>query len=184
MAGCSADLNHFRMKWQRQYGMPVAVWKREYQIGEPCIFTWRFFGQLSRVLWRRFVGGRGRRGARLWGAFQGGCGCIAEATCGLFLKSWSTRPRQRGTKTRCPMGSRTRVGFGERGICRQIGTRSSWVPEEFVECRRIMRAWARSKRLKQRPNGGRVQGMWVRSRYSPAYQLGSQFLRATRLSVT
>jgi hypothetical protein len=187
---CSAHLNHFRMKWERRYGPPVAVWKREYQargavhfhlaIAAPDGVPLAEVQRWTSAAWCQVVGS----------------GDVKHLAAGTEVAPLRKPPvayfSSHGEHGRDKKGYQNEVPDGFRNPGRFWGFWNIGVdwnehelgPNEFVEARRILRAWAKSKRYNVRRNGGRVQGQWFRTRSRPSYRLAADVLRAVEIAVT
>jgi hypothetical protein len=187
---CRRHLEAFRKRWQRKYGAPVGVWKREFQRRGAVHYHLALLAPVNVHL----------RVVRKW---------VAEAWFDI-VKSGDTRHLSAGTQVdpmdrppiayfachgqhgRDKKGYQNEIPEGFKNAGRFWGLWNlapMWEEElltatEFVQARRIMRAWARSKGLQLRKNGGRVQGMWLRTPGRPALTLAADVRRAVVLCST
>lgn len=187
---CSADLRAFRERWEDRFGPPVAVWKREYQERGAVHFHLAILRPegVSLVEMQRWVKeawfqivGSGQDDHRRRGT---GVEVMRKPPVAYFACHGQHGRDKKGYQNEVPVDCANPGRFWGLWNLAPEWDRVDLSPNEFVELRRIMRAWAKSRRLKVRPIGGRVQGMWLRSRYGAAYPLAFDFLRAVRLSVT
>lgn len=191
-AVCAAHLNHFRVRWEQRFGAPICVWKREYQARGAVHFHLAILRPAGSVPLEVIM----RWTSRTWWQVVGS-GDADHLAAGTQVEIMRQPPTayfsSHGEHGRDEKGYQNEVPADFRNPGRFWGTwniRPDWneadlSPEEFVEARRMMRAWAKSKRMRRRDVGrGRVQGMWVRTRSRPAYLLGADVMRAVAIAIS
>jgi hypothetical protein len=181
---CSYHLRHFRERWQIEYGAPLAVWKREYQkrgavhfhlaigapAGVPLVEVQRW---VSRA-WSEVIGEKGRTGVEV----------LRKPPTRYFSSHGEHGRDEKGYQNEVPDGFVNPGRFWGFWNIAPDWHDTDLGPEQFVEARRIMRAWARSKGYRVRRNGGRVQGMWLRTARRPSFHLAADVMRAVQIAVT
>lgn len=167
-----AHLRAFRQRWARRWGLPVGVWKLEFQRrGAPHLHLALLAppgGRLGEL--RSWV-------ARAWFGVVGSGDPAHERAgtqCDRLRGSVARYFAKHGAHGRDLKGYQNQVPTGIVCVGRFWGV---WNAEpdwqgvaltyrQFVELRRVMRRWARSRRAY-----GRLQGLWVDSRGSGLWHL-------------
>jgi hypothetical protein len=174
----------------RHYGEPLAVWKREYQergaphyhaaiaapVGVPLVEVQRW----AKVAWYGIVGsGDVKHLAR-------GAGVeVMRRPPSAYFSSHGQHGRDlKGYQNEVPDDVVNPGRFWGFWNLAPEWDEVDLGPGEYVEARRLLRAWAKSKRRKVRRNGGRVQGCWFRTYRKPGYLLRADILRALSIAVT
>lgn len=183
-----ADLQNLRRAWTRHYGLPLAVWKMEFQwrgaphfhlaIAAPHGVPMEVVRRWLAGAWFRIVGSGDERHLR------------AGTQLDVMQKPPTAYFSSHGQHGRDSKGYQNEIPEGYESAGRFWGfwnLAPDWVEheldrDEFVQARRMMRAWARANGYKTRRNGGRIQGMWLRTRRKPALNFASQLLRALEVA--
>jgi hypothetical protein len=185
------DLKAFRNRWERHYGMPMAVWKREYQRRGAVHFHMAILRPAEKIplaeiqrwvkqAWFEIVGSGDEKHRRRGTGVE----VLRKPPVAYFSSHGLHGRDKKGYQNEVPEDFRNPGRFWGVWNISPEWNEVELAPEEFVEVRRLMRSWARSRRMKVRRNGGRVQGQWVRSRHAPSYLLASDFLRAVQIAIT
>ena len=184
------DLRAFRDAWERQYGLPAAVWKREFQRRGAVHFHLAILRPSENVplveirrwvavTWYRIVASGDER--HLWAGTQ--VDPMVRPPVAYFSSHGQHGRDKKGYQNEVPNDFSNPGRFWGVWHLAPDWNEVQLSPRQFVEARRIMRAWARSKRFRLRRNGGRVQGQWFRTRSRPAYQLAADVMRAVAIAV-
>jgi hypothetical protein len=189
---CSRHLDNFRRTWSDQYGTPVAVWKREYQARGAVHFHIAILRPSESIpleviqrwaakAWYQVVGSGDEKHLRAGTSVE----VLRKPPVSYFSSHGEHGRDKKGYQNEVPECISNPGRFWGVWNIRPDWNESDLSPEQFVEARRIMRAWARSKRMRRRDSGrGRVQGMWVRTRSRPGYRLGADVMRAVQIAVS
>lgn len=180
----AGHLRAFRERWQRRYGMPLAVWKREFQRrgavhfhlailapeGVPMVEVRRWVT----ASWSEIVGAPSRTAVEV----------MRKPPVAYFSCHGQHGRDRKDYQNVVPEGFTNPGRFWGFWNLAPQWDEFDLTSREFVQARRILRAWARSKGRRQHRNGGRVQGQWFRSRNRPAYLLVADVMRALPLALS
>lgn len=183
-------LDNLRRAWTDRYGLPLAVWKMEFQRRGAPHFHLAIAAPdgVPMVEVRRWTAGA-------WFRIVGS-GDVRHLQAGTQLDVMQKPPTayfsSHGQHGRDMKGYQNEVPEGYEDAGRFWGfwnLSPEWVDQElgydeFVQARRMMRAWAKANGYRVRRNGGRLQGMWLRTRRRPSLHFAHQLLRAVELCTT
>jgi len=190
--GChvKSDLHNLRRAWGHRFGLPLAVWKMEFQrrgaphfhlaIAAPDGVPIEVVRRWISATWYRIVNSGDERHLR--------AGTQVEPMIHPPVAYFSSH----GIHGRDKKGYQNEIPEGYENAGRFWGfwnLAPEWVEheldrDEFVQARRMMRAWARANGYQVRRNGGRIQGMWLRTRRRPSINFAAQLLRALEVGST
>ena len=187
---CVEDLKAFRKRWERKYGAAVCVWKREFQrrgsthyhlailtpSGVPLVELRRWVA----LNWFQVVQSGNPDHLRAGTAVEP----MRQPPTAYFASHGQHGRDQKGYQNEVPEFVNNPGRFWGTWNCSPLWDSVSLTGPEFVQARRILRAWARSRRMYYHPQSGRVQGFWLRSRSRPGAFLMVDLLRAVRLCST
>jgi hypothetical protein len=177
-------LDNLRRSWTDRYGLPLAVWKMEFQrrgaphfhlaIAAPDGVPMEVVRRWLAGTWFRIVASGDERHL------------VAGTQLDVMQKPPTAYFSSHGQHGRDKKGYQNEIPDGYEDAGRFWGfwnLAPEWVEheldrDEFVQARRMMRAWAKANGYRVRRNGGRMQGMWLRTRRRPSMHFAAQLLRA------
>jgi len=183
-------LDNLRRAWTDGFGLPLAVWKMEFQrrgaphfhlaIAAPDGIPIEVVRRWISATWYRIVSSGDERHLR--------AGTQVEAMIRPPVAYFSSH----GAHGRDKKGYQNEIAERYESADRFWGfwnLAPDWVEheldrDEVVQLRRMMPAWARANGYQVRRNGGRIQGMWLRTRRRPSMHFGAQLLRALEVCST
>jgi hypothetical protein len=185
---CSTHLQNFRRAWDRRYGAPVGVWKREYQRRGAVHFHLALVApgvDLSEVrewasaTWFRIVGSGDESHLKAGTQVE----VLRHPPAHYFSCHGQHGRDEKGYQNEVPEDFVNPGRFWGLWNIAPDWVDTPLTPAEWVECKRIVQAWSRSRGLYRRDYGrGRIQGLWINAR-GPGFLLADQVLCAARYAL-
>jgi hypothetical protein len=184
-----ADLNQFRTEWSRRFGLPLAVWKLEFQrrgaphfhlaIAQPDGVSMEVLRYWVGHTWNRIAGDGDVDHLRV---------ALHPKTVEVMVKPPSAYFSSHGEHGRDSKGYQNEVPDGFEDVGRFWGfwnLAPDWNEyelslDEFVAVRRMMRRWRKATTGRKYRQMRPYQGMWLRTPRRPSLHFALQLLQAVK----